>query len=94
MFGNGSAPQIGLVHENNCVQNNDNSFGPALPCANAFDFTLLFEQSILSISSSAVLLLFLPWHLRKSYASSKKTISNSKFAIKTVCLNVDDSFYI
>lgn len=56
---------------------NDNTFGPTIPACNStdpdyvarggFDFTLFFEQSILGIGPSAVLLLLVPariWFLK------------------------------
>lgn len=52
------------------------SFGPAI-CTSSFDFTLLFEQTILSIAPSAIFLLFLPSRLlalRKSERKTKYTI--------------------
>ncbi|KIX97801.1 uncharacterized protein Z520_06579 [Fonsecaea multimorphosa CBS 102226] len=42
-----------------CEPGADNTFGPVVAsCARSFDFTLLFEQSILSIVPNAVFLLF------------------------------------
>jgi hypothetical protein len=35
-------------------QNADDQFGPIIACAHTFDFTLVFEQSILSIGPSAI----------------------------------------
>lgn len=47
-----------------CGQFPDDSFGPVVDeCARAFDFTLLFEESILSILPSALLLLAAPIRL-------------------------------
>ncbi|KAJ5794580.1 ABC transporter [Penicillium paradoxum] len=42
----------------------DNVFGPVInhDCRAAFDFTLLFEQTILSIAPSALFLLLAPWN--------------------------------
>ncbi|EAW08899.1 putative ABC transporter [Aspergillus clavatus NRRL 1] len=42
----------------------DNAFGPVINhgCRAAFDFTLLFEQTILSIAPSALFLLLAPWN--------------------------------
>lgn len=47
-----------------CAQFPDNSWGPVVDdCARSFDFTLLFEESILSILPSVILLLFAPVRL-------------------------------
>lgn len=54
-----------------CV-NVDNTFGPhAGDCRGGFDFTLLFEQTILSIVPLALLFIVAP--LRIWYLSKKKT---------------------
>ncbi|KAH8666573.1 P-loop containing nucleoside triphosphate hydrolase protein [Xylariales sp. PMI_506] len=62
----------------------DNSFGPADSCPGAFDFTILFEQSILSIGTSAILLILLPLQLRRVWRSARKTLPSSTFAEKAV----------
>lgn len=50
----------------------DNTFGPyAGDCRGGFDFTLLFEQTILSIAPLALLLILAP--LRIWYLSKKQT---------------------
>jgi len=46
----------------------------ALPCRQGFDFTLLFEQSILSIGPSCVFLLILPLRLFSLYRSKVKPV--------------------
>lgn len=47
-----------------CGQFPDNTFGPVVDeCARVFDFTLLFQESILTILPSAALLLFAPLRL-------------------------------
>ncbi|OHE98497.1 ABC transporter [Colletotrichum orchidophilum] len=51
------------------------SFGPvATLCGNQFDFTLLFEQSILNIGPSAVLLLVLPLRLQQLFHQRRKVL--------------------
>ena len=55
----------------------DNSFGPhAGSCRGGFDLTLLFEESILIVPITAVLLLVTPWRilylLRKSTIKVKR----------------------
>ncbi|KAI9742902.1 MAG: hypothetical protein M1818_003631 [Claussenomyces sp. TS43310] len=57
-----------------CQVTADNDFGPVVAsCARLFDFTLLFEQAILSTIPSAVLLTLAPWRLTSLYLSSQKT---------------------
>lgn len=53
----------------------EGSFGPAATiCSNRFDFTLLFEQSILNIGPSAVLLLALPFRLQQLLHQRRKVL--------------------
>ncbi|PVH85137.1 putative multidrug resistance protein [Cadophora sp. DSE1049] len=68
-----------------CQPSNDNSFGPIVKgCRSDFDFTLLFEQSILSIGPAAILLLFTPPRLVTLLRSSTKTRLSRFRSIKTV----------
>ena len=65
----------------------DDSFGPTLRiCPPTFDFTLLFEQSILSIGPSALLLLFLPFRLWWIWGRGVKARYSSIVVIKQVGL--------
>lgn len=59
-----------------CTLHADNVFGPAVasPCRRGFDFTLLFEQSILSIAPSSIFLLLVPLRLFWLYRSSVTTL--------------------
>ncbi|GJC82527.1 ABC transporter atnG [Colletotrichum liriopes] len=51
------------------------SFGPvATVCSNRFDFTLLFEQSMLNIGPSAALLLALPLRLQQLFRRRQKVL--------------------
>ena len=64
----------------------DNAFGPAIGanCRSTFDFTLLFEQTILTIAPASILLLLAPpriWHLLRS---STKTLPNPIGSIKAL----------
>ncbi|OJK00423.1 hypothetical protein ASPACDRAFT_1880763 [Aspergillus aculeatus ATCC 16872] len=59
-----------------CSPAADNSFGPVITCLATFDFTLLFEQSILSIGPSAIFLLVVPWRFRSLYTANIKTVAN------------------
>ena len=60
--------------EPGCYKSADNSFGPSISCSHAFDFTLVFEQSILSIGPSALFLLLAPWRVWQLYGKSVKTV--------------------
>ena len=52
----------------------DNSFGPFLdlPGRETFDFTLLFEETILSIAPSALLLLLIPPRILRLWKTPRK----------------------
>jgi len=62
-----------------------NSFGPG-SCKGHFDFTLLFEQSILSILPSTLLLLLVPLRLYHLYGASTKTLPDPLQAVKSVSI--------
>ena len=82
---NSSTPYQGL-YQRPC---NDNAFGPAISdCHGAFDFTLLFEQSILSIGPSALLLLLGPLRLYQLYGSTVKTLPDPGYTAKAVRLHL------
>lgn len=53
-----------------CDYRADDLFGPAINC-DQFDFTLLFEQSILTIGPSALFLLAIPFHISHMYRSKR-----------------------
>ncbi|EDN98225.1 hypothetical protein SS1G_13082 [Sclerotinia sclerotiorum 1980 UF-70] len=56
-----------------CGIDQDDSFGPVLKgCRENFDFTLVFEESILSLAPSAFLLLLVPARLVQLWGSRKK----------------------
>ena len=57
----------------NCHQPADQFFGPTVSCPHVFDFTLLFEQSILSIGPSIMFLLLVPLRILYLYRRSIKT---------------------
>jgi ATP-binding cassette subfamily C (CFTR/MRP) protein 1 len=66
----------------------DNAFGPAIPsaCRSGFDFTLMFEQSILSILPSALLLLLTPVRLYALYGESVKTVRDLRYGTKAAAV--------
>ncbi len=68
-----------------CHPLNDNVFGPVVnECRSNFDFTLLFEQSILSIGPAALLLLLAPLRFVKLLKASKKTTPSTLKLSKSV----------
>ncbi|CZT41190.1 related to multidrug resistance protein [Rhynchosporium secalis] len=73
-----------------CQPSNDDTFGPILKdCRSGFDFTLLFEQTILSIGPASLLLLFAPPRIVTLLKSSAKTrFSSSRFLKSVVCLSL------
>ena len=65
---------------------NDDSFGPflKLPSEAAFDFTLLFEETILSIGPSALLLILTPPRIIRLWKSPRKVIRSHFLTTKLV----------
>ncbi|KAJ9195019.1 hypothetical protein DTO164E3_7003 [Paecilomyces variotii] len=59
----------------------DRSFGPAVTCPSTFDFTLVFEQSILLIGPSTIFLLLVLLQVWRLYRASVKTIPNFSYWI-------------
>jgi hypothetical protein len=64
----------------------DNSFGPffELPGRATFDFTLLFEETILSIAPSALLLFFIPPRILHLWKTPRKVIGSYLLTTKIV----------
>ncbi|KAK2770130.1 ABC multidrug transporter [Colletotrichum kahawae] len=63
----------------------EGSFGPAASaCSDRFDFTLLFEQSLLNIGPSAALLLALPLRLQQLLRQRRKVLQHPLNAAKIV----------
>ena len=69
-----------------CLLNADDQIGPLISraCHRGFDFTLLFEQSVLSIVPSALFLLVYPFRIRALRSPHRKTIPNYAWAWKIV----------
>ncbi|KFY64271.1 hypothetical protein V496_03372 [Pseudogymnoascus sp. VKM F-4515 (FW-2607)] len=68
----------------------DSSFGPflELPGNTTFDFTLLFEETILSIVPSAILLLLIPPRIRQLWKAPHKVISSYLLTAKITFLTI------
>lgn len=61
-----------------CSPAADNVFGPAVGagCRDGFDFTLLFEQSILSILPAAIILIASPFRIKYLLSKGIRTRYN------------------
>ena len=69
-----------------CSSGADNAFGPTVDgsCRDGFDFTLLFEQVMLSIIPSLLLILLAPPRLYTLYRASIKILVDSMHIAKLV----------
>lgn len=69
----------------NCSNQADDAFGPVVStdCRNGFDFTLLFEQTILSLVPAIAFLVASP--IRIGYLS-KKNVRTQSNVIRTIKL--------
>jgi hypothetical protein len=69
---------LSVTMPSTCSPSIDDTFGPVVHgCNSNFDFTLLFEQSVLSIGSTGLLLIFVPPRLVKLWRSSEKTVPDA-----------------
>jgi hypothetical protein len=66
----------------------DNAFGPSInsACRSGFDFTLTFEQSVLSILPSALLLLLTPLRLYVLYGENVKAVRDGRYGAKAAAV--------
>jgi ATP-binding cassette subfamily C (CFTR/MRP) protein 1 len=71
-----------------CALHGDDVFGPQVePCLRSFDFTLLFEDTLLSAAPSALFLLIVPVRLYFLRNARKRVVGGSAFqAMKLVSL--------
>ena len=69
-----------------CSFSDDEVFGPAVRavCRGGFDFTLLFEESILSIGVSALFLIFVPHRIKALRHTAAKVEKSNLQNIKLV----------
>jgi len=66
---------VSMNEISSCSPSLDNSFGPyAGNCRGGFDFTLLFEETILSIPLLAIFILILPFRTLQLYKNEKKVV--------------------
>jgi len=70
---------------NLCPIGADDSFGPqVIGCRENFDFTLLFEQSVLSLGPSALMLITCVPRILQLYRYAVKTVSTPLRIYKSV----------
>ncbi|PQE04085.1 ABC multidrug transporter protein [Rutstroemia sp. NJR-2017a BVV2] len=70
----------------------DDSFGPKVnswdaECRGGFDFTLLFEETILSIGPSSLFILLVPWRVAQLYGKRTKILPTSLTGWKPITLS-------
>lgn len=90
-IGNGTTVHSQYVSRSSSVSTcsfaDDNTFGPVIPNAcRTFDFTLLFEQSFLSLAPSLLLVLFSCFRLRTLLGRDNKTLPSKLHSSKLVSL--------
>jgi ATP-binding cassette subfamily C (CFTR/MRP) protein 1 len=73
-----------------CSPDGDNFFGPQVePCVRAFDFTLRFENTFLSIAPSALFLFIVPLRLFCLRNEQKRVVGGTTLQIvKLVSISV------
>jgi ATP-binding cassette subfamily C (CFTR/MRP) protein 1 len=60
-----------------CSPAADNTLGPAITADCRFDFTLLFEQSFLSLVPAAIFIIISPWRFAQLLGRDTKTLASS-----------------
>jgi ATP-binding cassette subfamily C (CFTR/MRP) protein 1 len=75
---------------NSSVTIDDNSFGPFIefPGRVTFDFTLLFEETILSILPSALFLLLIPSRILRLWKTPRKVTGSYLQTVKIVSFQI------
>lgn len=73
---------------NSTTYSDDNSFGPFIkvPGRVTFDFTLLFEETILSILPSALLLFLIPPRILQLWRAPRKVTASYLQTVKLVSI--------
>lgn len=62
----------------------ETGFGPAADCYDGFDFTLLFEESILTLVPAGVTLFLLPLFLLRLRKEERKVVESWLHVVKLV----------
>lgn len=66
----------------------DDTFGPhAANCRGDFDFTLLFEETILSLTPLAILLIVAPLRILYLFKKDRKVVQSPLLSLKLVCIS-------
>ena len=74
-----------------CQSSAEDAFGPSVEgCFGGFDFTLLFEESILTIAPLAIFLLVLPFRLM--YLYKRKKVARGGLLYITKLVSISHSF--
>lgn len=70
----------------------DDTFGPhAANCRGDFDFTLMFEETILSLSPLAILLIVAPLRILYLFKKDRKVVQSPLLSLKLVCMPKESS---
>ncbi|KAL3427034.1 hypothetical protein PVAG01_00542 [Phlyctema vagabunda] len=78
-----------------CSNSADDTFGPLVSsCRRSFDFTLLFEESFLSIVPSTFFILLAVLRLRSLYGKRKRVEAKPQLTIKLICIAVFAALHI
>ena len=69
-----------------CSLADEDSFGPAVnaSCHNGFDFTLLFEETVLTLLPLSLLLIFLPYRIWRLHQLAERVNRSWLYAMKKV----------
>lgn len=67
-----------------CPIDAESGFGPVADCYDGFDFTLLFEESILTIVPAGITLILLPWFISRLGRSDRKVVGTWHLVAKPV----------
>ncbi|KAK1754461.1 P-loop containing nucleoside triphosphate hydrolase protein [Echria macrotheca] len=67
-----------------CPIEAESGFGPVADCYDGFDFTLLFEETILTILPAGIVLLLLPFWLARLYKTARRVASTWHHVAKLI----------
>ncbi|KAJ5629255.1 P-loop containing nucleoside triphosphate hydrolase protein [Penicillium herquei] len=73
-----------------CLVADEDAFGPIVnaSCHHGFDFTLLFEETILTLLPLSILFIVWPFRVRKLYSSSEKVKPSWLYAAKGITYSI------
>lgn len=75
-----------MASQSSVCEHLDDTFGPhAANCRGEFDFTLLFEETILSLSPLAILLIIAPLRILHLLKKDRKVVQSPILSLKLVC---------